>query len=57
MCKTLIDHHMYKMVLKEAAGVSKGTIAKMGKNESVTVAVLTSICNALDCVIYDVLEK
>ena len=29
---------------------------KMGKNESVTVDVLTRICNALDCDVYDVLE-
>jgi putative transcriptional regulator len=54
--KTLVDHHMNKMELKEAAGLSKGTITKMGKNESVTVDVLTRICNALDCDVYDVLE-
>ncbi|MDO4803693.1 MAG: helix-turn-helix transcriptional regulator [Lachnospiraceae bacterium] len=42
--------------LREKAGLAKGTITKMGKNESVTVEVLAKICNALDCEVYDVLE-
>ena len=54
--KTLVDHHMNKMELKEVAGLSKGTITKMVKNESITVDVLTRICNALDCDGNDVLE-
>ena len=47
---------MNKMELKEVAGLSKGTITKMVKNESITVDVLTRICNALDCDGNDVLE-
>ncbi len=54
--KTLIDHHMNKQELREAAGLSRGTVTRMGKNESVTVEVLLKICNALDCDIVDVLE-
>lgn len=54
--KTLIDHHMNRMELKERAGLSKGTITRMGKNESVTVEILSKICNTLDCEVYDVLE-
>ena len=54
--KTLVDSHMNKMQLKEAAGLSKGTITKMGKNESITVDTLVRICNALDCDVNDVLE-
>ena len=54
--KTLIDKHMNKKELIEKSGLAKGTITKMGKNESVTVEVLAKICNALDCEVYDVLE-
>jgi len=54
--KTLIDHHINRTELKEKAGLSKGTVTRMGKNESVTVEVLVKICNALDCDVYDVLE-
>ena len=54
--KTLVDSHMNKMQLKEAAGLSKGTITKMGKNESITVDTLVRICNVLDCDVNDILE-
>ena len=54
--KTLIDHHINRTELKEKAGLSKGTITRMGKNESVTIDVLMKICNALDCDVNDVLE-
>ena len=54
--KTLIDKKMNKKDLITAAGLAKGTITRMGKNESVTVEVLVKICNALDCEVYDVLE-
>lgn len=54
--KTLVDHHMNKSELREKAGLSKGTITKMGKNESVTFEVLAKICNALDCDVNKVLE-
>ena len=54
--KTLIDKKMNKKDLTVAAGLAKGTITRMGKNESVTVDVLVKICNALDCDVVDVLE-
>ena len=54
--KTLIDKKMNKKDLIAAARLAKGTITRMGKNESVTVEVLVKICNALDCEVYDVLE-
>ena len=47
---------MNKKDLIEKAGLAKGTVTRMGKNESVTVEVLVKICNALDCDVYDVLE-
>ena len=54
--KTLIDKKMNKKDLTAAAGLAKGTITRMGKNESVTDDVLVKICNAVDCDVVDVLE-
>lgn len=54
--KLLIDKNMKKKDLAEAAGVSNSLIAKLGKNENVTVDVLVKICTALDCGIDDIME-
>lgn len=54
--KLLIDKNMKKKELGEAAGISNSLIAKLGKNENVTVDVLVRICTALDCRIDDIME-
>ncbi len=54
--KLLIDKNMKKKELSEAAGISNSLIAKMGKNENVTVEVLVKICTALNCSIDDIME-
>lgn len=54
--KILIDKNMKKKELGEAAGISNSLIAKLGKNENVTVDVLVRICVALDCGIGDIME-
>ena len=54
--KLLIDRDMKKKELGETAGISNSLIAKLGKNENVTVDVLVRICSALDCGIEDILE-
>ncbi|MBQ2875791.1 MAG: helix-turn-helix transcriptional regulator [Clostridia bacterium] len=54
--KLLIDKNMKKKELGEVAGISNSLIAKLGKNENVTVDVLVRICSALDCGIEDILE-
>ena len=54
--KLLIDKNMKKKELGEAAGISNSLIAKLGKNENVTVDVLVRICPALDCGINDIME-
>ena len=54
--KLLIDKNMKKKELGEAAGISNTLIAKLGKNENVTVEVLVKICTALDCNIEDIME-
>jgi len=54
--KLLIDKKMKKKELGEAAGISNSLIAKLGKNENVTVDVLVRICSALDCGLDDIVE-
>ena len=54
--KLLIDKEMTKIELKDAAGISTGTLAKLGKNENVTTDVLVKVCKALDCDIADIVE-
>ncbi len=54
--KLLIDKNMKKKELSEAAGISSSLIAKLGKNENVTVDVLVKICSALNCDISDIME-
>ena len=54
--KLLIDKNMKKKELGEAAGISSSLIAKLGKNENVTVEVLVKICSALNCDIGDIME-
>ncbi len=55
--KTLRARNMNKGDLQEAAHISKGTITKMGKDESVTIDVISRIATALDTKdINDILE-
>lgn len=55
--KTLRARNMNKGDLQEAARLSKGTITKMGKDESVTIDVISRIATALDTKdINDILE-
>lgn len=54
--KLLIDKGMTKMELKDAAGVSAASIAKLGKGGNITTDVLLKICETLHCHIEDILE-
>ena len=54
--KLLIDNHMKKKDIKEKAELSTATLAKLGKNESVSLDVLVRICKVLNCEIGDVVE-
>lgn len=47
---------MNKTQLKEAAGVSSNIIAKLGKNEFVSIETLVKICVALNVDIGDIIE-
>ena len=54
--KLLIDKDMTKMELKDAAGISAASIAKLGKGANITTDVLLKICETLHCRIEDILE-
>ena len=54
--KKLIDAKMTKTEMADKAGIGKGTITRMGKNEAVGLDVILKICTLLDCPIYDVVE-
>ena len=54
--KMLIDKEMNKNDLKDVAGISAASIAKLGKGANITTNVLLKICEALDCKIEDIME-
>ncbi|HEM3643019.1 TPA: helix-turn-helix domain-containing protein [Streptococcus suis] len=54
--KLLIDKGWTKSELRQKAGISSSTIAKLGKGENVTTDILLKICIALDCKIEDTVE-
>jgi DNA (cytosine-5)-methyltransferase 1 len=54
--KKLIDKKMNKGDLCRMAQISKGTMAKMTNNESVTLTVIEKICMVLQCNIEDVVQ-
>lgn len=52
----MLDKKLKKTELCETAGISSSTLAKLGKNEIVSLEVLERICNALNCDIGDVMS-
>ena len=54
--KLLIDRELKKKDLREMAGISPSTIAKLGRNENVNTEILIKICQALGCDICDIME-
>ena len=53
--KTLIDKDMKTMDLVEDGTVSRGTLAKMGKNQKVSLDVVERICKRLQCKVEEVI--
>lgn len=54
--KQMIDHNLNKTQLKEKARISTNSVAKLGKNEAVSMDTLEKICSALNCNIGDIME-
>lgn len=54
--KLLIDKKMNRTQLKEASGISFNVLAKMGKEEAISMESLEKICYTLSCDIGDIME-
>ena len=54
--KLMIDKKMNKSDLRYETGIGTNTLAKLSKNQPVSMEVLMKICENLDCDISDVCE-
>ena len=54
--KRMIDQNLNKTQLKEKAGISTNAVAKLGKNEAVSMDTIEKVCISLHCNIGDVME-
>ena len=54
--KLLLDKGMKKTDLKAEAGISSNVLAKLGKNEYVSMETMEKLCASLDCNIEDIME-
>ena len=54
--RLLVEKDMKKLELRDLAGLSNSTLARLGKNEPVSMEALEKICITLDCRIEDIVE-
>ena len=54
--KILIDRKLKRTDLRDLAGISTTTVAKLGKDEDVSMECMDSICTALKCYIGDIMS-
>lgn len=54
--KILIDRKITKTEMRKQAGITTNMLAKMGKDEPVSLETLAKICAALDCGLDDIVE-
>ena len=54
--KLLIDKNLKRTDLKKLAGISSGSLAKLGKDENVSMENKQKICAALECNIGDIMD-
>jgi DNA-binding Xre family transcriptional regulator len=54
--KKLVDVKMNRTELSKKAGISKGTMTKIGKNEYIAMEIIEKLCNVLDCDIVDIVS-
>ena len=52
----LLERNMTKTQLRQAVGFSTATLAKMSKNEYISLETVENICKYLDCNIENVIE-
>ena len=54
--KLLIDKGITKTEMREKAGISTSVLAKMGKNETVSMDTLARIASTMNCGLDDIVE-
>lgn len=54
--KMIIDRGINKSELRALTGIGTNTLAKLSKNQLVSMEVLLKICSRLDCDISDICE-
>ena len=54
--KLLIDKGMTKTEMRKTAGISTNVLAKMGKNEAVSMDTLARIAAVMECGLDDIVE-
>ena len=54
--KQLIDKKITRTEMRKKAGISTNILAKMGKDEPVSMETLAKICVTLNCTLDDILE-
>lgn len=52
----LIDRKMTKSEMRKQAGISTNMLAKMGKDEPVSIEVLAKVASVMKCGIDDIIE-
>lgn len=52
--KTLIDQDIKKRELCKKTGISSSTLAKMRRNEPVSLSIILKICEILECSIEEI---
>lgn len=53
---TLLQHGMTKTDLRKSLGLGTGTIAKMSKNQYISLENIDKICQYLNCNVEDVIK-
>lgn len=54
--KLLIDKNITKVQLRDMTEMGPNTLAKMGKDQRVSLEVLEKICKTLDCNFSDIID-
>lgn len=54
--KLLIDKGLKKTEFAKMIGIGQNTLAKLGRNEKVSMEVLIKICRSLNCTLDDIVE-
>lgn len=54
--KLLIDKGMNKTTFAKEVGISSNTLAKLSKNEFISMEIIVKFCKYLDCTIDEIIE-